>query len=177
MTSWGRSGGGEGPFEERLVGCGGLGADSGGRWGLAGQPAPLAGADPVVGVSRHEFDRRGLDHAVVFAHHAAFDALLVFDHDSPLEHGAHANLLAVDHCAETAADFVIEGWDDAGQRNEINDLAHKVASLGLGGLSCAAEIKNCRTMFGSLRVYQTVSRGLPEIAASCDGNPERGRLS
>jgi hypothetical protein len=55
----------------------------------------------------------------------------MFDHDCPLEHGPDANLLAVDHGIEAAADLVIEGWDDGGQRNEINDLAHVVASLWL----------------------------------------------
>jgi hypothetical protein len=56
---------------------------------------------------------------------------VVFDHHSPLEHSTHTNLLAIDHRIEAAADLVIEGWDDAGQRNEINDLAHVVASLWL----------------------------------------------
>jgi hypothetical protein len=54
---------------------------------------------------------------------------VVFDHDGPLEHRTYPNLLTVDHRVKTAADLVVEGWDDAGQRNEINDLAHVVASL------------------------------------------------
>jgi len=127
----------------------GLGADPGGRRRLAGQPAPLARSNTVVRVAWHKGDRRRHDHAVVLPDDASLAAFLVLDHNRPLKHGAHADLLAIDHGVEAAADFVIEGWNDACQRNEINDLAHIVASLGLGRRLQAAEIKKeRRTMFG-----------------------------
>src|ERR1700730_14506075 len=103
------------------------------RGGLARQPAPLPRPDPVVGVARHERHRRGLDHAVVLPDHAALAALVMLDDDRPFHHGAHSHLLAVDYGVEAAADLVVGGWDDAGERNEINDFAHVLASLGLGG--------------------------------------------
>jgi hypothetical protein len=55
----------------------------------------------------------------------------VLDHDRPLEHGPHAYLLAVDHCVEATTDLVVQGWDDACQRNEIGGgFAHLMASSG-----------------------------------------------
>src|ERR1700674_2928174 len=105
--------GGGGRALEGLPG-GGLGADSRGCGGLAGEPAPLTRSDPVVGVARDECHRRGLDHAVVLADHAALAALLVLDHDRPLQDRPNPNLFAVDDRVETAADLVIGWWDDAG---------------------------------------------------------------
>jgi hypothetical protein len=93
----------------------------------------LPWADAVVGVAGDEDYCRLLDHAVVLADNAALAAFVVLDHDRPLKHSTDANLLAIDHCIETTADLVIEGWDDAGQRNEINDLAHVVAFPLAGG--------------------------------------------
>ncbi len=111
----------------------GLGADPRGRWRLAGQAPPLPGPNTVIRVAGHERDSRRFDHAVVLPDDASLATLVMLDHDSPLKHGTYAYLLAVDDRVEAAADFVVEGWDDAGQRNEINDLAHIVASLGLVG--------------------------------------------
>src|SRR5947207_15129067 len=48
----------------------------------------------------------------------------MFDHDSPLEYRPNPNRLAIDHPVEATADFVAGGWDDAGQRDEFDDLAH-----------------------------------------------------
>jgi hypothetical protein len=93
----------------------------------------LPGADAVVRVARDEDHCRLLDHAVVLANYASLAAFVVLDHDCPLEYGPNANLLAIDHRIEAAADLVVERWDDAGQRNEINDLAHVLASLLAGG--------------------------------------------
>src|SRR6202035_2166431 len=95
----------------------------------------LARADTVVGVAWDELDGGRLDHAVVLADDASLAPFLVLDHDGPLEHGPDPHLLAVDHCVEAAADLVVEGWNDAGQRHEINDLAHILASIGLVGCS------------------------------------------
>jgi hypothetical protein len=78
---------------------------------------------------------------------------MVFDHHSPLEHSPHTNLLAIDHRIEAAADLVIEGWDDAGQRNEINDLAHVVASLWLAVTSRVN--KKGRTMSAAANFTRT----------------------
>ena len=134
----GRSGGREGPPGDCLVGYGatpgrlvGLGNRSGCRGGLTGEPAPLTWADAVVRVAGHELDGRRLHHAVVLSDDASLAAFLVLDHHRPLEHGTHSDLLAVNHRVKAAADLVVEGWNDAGQRHEINDLAHKLSSLGL----------------------------------------------
>src|ERR1700686_1844284 len=125
----GRPGRREGPPEEWLVR---LGADSWRRGRLTREPAPLPRTDAVVRVAWHECDCRRLDHAVVLADHAALAAFMVLNHDRPLEHRPHAYLFPVDDRIETAADLVVEGWDDAGQRNQINDLVHMRASLPLG---------------------------------------------
>src|SRR6266851_9115189 len=152
--------GGGGPaLEEGGPGQGcvwGLGADSGRRGWLARQPAPLAGADAVVGIAGYEFDGRRLHHAVVLPDDASLAAFVVFDHDRPLEHGPHSDLLSVHDRIEAAADLVIEGWDDAGQRHEINDLAHMLASLGLVGGFSSRRNRNCRTEFGRSEFYQTL---------------------
>src|SRR5258708_5571082 len=110
-----------------------LGADSWRRGGVARQPAPLTRSDSRVWVAGDQLHRRPLAHAVVLPDHASLAAFLVFDHDRPLQHSPNPDLLAVDHCVEAAADLVVEGWNDAGQRHEINDLAHILASLGLVG--------------------------------------------
>jgi hypothetical protein len=93
----------------------------------------LPRADAVVGVAGNERYGRRLDHAVVLPDDAPLAPFVVLDYDCSLEYSADTNLLAVDHRTKAAADLVIEGWDDAGQRNEINDLAHVVASLLAGG--------------------------------------------
>src|SRR5205085_6656209 len=95
--------------------------------------APLPRANSVVRVPWHEGHRRGFHHAAVLADDASLAAFLVLDHHGPLQHRPHPYLLAVNDRAEAAADFVVGGWNDAGQRDEFNDLAHMVASLGLGG--------------------------------------------
>src|ERR1700693_3565563 len=87
----------------------------GGCRGLARETAPLARSNAVVGVARHERHGRRLHHAVVLADHAALAALVVLDNDCPLQHRSNANLLAVDHRIEAAADLVVGWWDDAGQ--------------------------------------------------------------
>ena len=135
---------------------GGLGDWSRCRGWLTGQAAPLPRADAVVRVAGHELDRRRLDHAVVLSDDASLAAFLVLDHDGPLEHSTYSNLLAVDHCVEAAADLVIEGWDDAGQRHEINDLAHKLSSLGLVGGFKPQKLGNAEPSSGKAGFYQTL---------------------
>src|SRR3989442_3071651 len=129
---------------------------------LARQPAPLPRPDPVVGVARDERHRRGLDHAVVLADHAALAAFLMLDHNRPFQHGAHAHLLAVDHGIEAAADLVVGGRNDAGERNEIDDFAHVQASLGLGGgLYRRGKMKSAERSIGTSEAYQNVTRPPP----------------
>src|SRR5690349_12541144 len=89
-------------------------------WGgwFARQAAPLARPDAIVRVAQHERHRRRPDHAVVLAHHAALAALLMLDDYGALQDRSNSYLLAVDDGIEAAADFVVGGRDDGGQRDE-----------------------------------------------------------